>query len=116
MGINLYLCFMKKLFSRIRNIFFHVENVVLYSIIRYRTGCPEKSAELYNAIYDYKESSVKNNNESEYSPVVTEESKIVNNKKQELIDSINYLKNKSVKTKQDKESIYTLEMVLKNIK
>jgi hypothetical protein len=37
-------------------------------------------------------------------------------KKDEILDSLNYLKNKKVKTKQDKESIYSLEMVLKNIK
>lgn len=39
-----------------------------------------------------------------------------NLKKQELLDSLCYLKNKKVKTKQDKDSIYTLEMVLKNMK
>jgi hypothetical protein len=40
----------------------------------------------------------------------------VSDKKQEIISSLNYLKSKSVKTKQDKESIYSLEMVLKNMK
>lgn len=39
-----------------------------------------------------------------------------NSKKLELLDSLSYLKNKKVKTKQDKESIYTLEMVLKSMK
>lgn len=38
-----------------------------------------------------------------------------NNKKKELIDSLNYLKNKCNKSKQDRESIYTLEVVLKNM-
>lgn len=38
------------------------------------------------------------------------------NKKEELLVALSYLKNKKVKTKQDKESIYSLEMVLKNIK
>lgn len=38
-----------------------------------------------------------------------------NSKKQELIDSLEYLKSKKVKTKNDKDSIYTLEMVLKNM-
>jgi hypothetical protein len=36
-------------------------------------------------------------------------------KKDELLESLKYLKSKEVKTKQDKESIYTLEMVLKNM-
>jgi hypothetical protein len=36
-------------------------------------------------------------------------------KKDEILDSLNYLKSKENKTKQDKESIYTLEMVLKSM-
>lgn len=36
-------------------------------------------------------------------------------KKDELIESLNYLKSKETKSKQDKESIYTLEMVLKSM-
>jgi hypothetical protein len=36
-------------------------------------------------------------------------------KKDELIESLNYLKSKPNKTKQDRESIYTLEVVLKNM-
>lgn len=42
--------------------------------------------------------------------------KTIPNKRQEIIDAISYLKNKKVKSKQDKESIYSLEMVLKNMK
>jgi hypothetical protein len=38
------------------------------------------------------------------------------NKKQEIIDSLSYLKSKDVKTKKDVESIYMLEMILKNLK
>jgi hypothetical protein len=37
-------------------------------------------------------------------------------KKQELIESLKFLKEKSVKTKQDKESISMLEAILKNMK
>ena len=37
-------------------------------------------------------------------------------KKQEMIDSLDYLKSKSVKSKQDKESISMLEAILKNVK
>jgi hypothetical protein len=38
------------------------------------------------------------------------------NKKQEIMDSLCYLKSKEKKTNQDKESIYTLEMILRNMK
>jgi MoaA/NifB/PqqE/SkfB family radical SAM enzyme len=41
--------------------------------------------------------------------------KSVPNKRQEIINAIHYLKNKKVKTKQDHESIYSLEMILKNM-
>jgi hypothetical protein len=37
-------------------------------------------------------------------------------KKQEMIESLEFLKGKSVKTKQDKESISMLESVLQNMK
>jgi hypothetical protein len=37
-------------------------------------------------------------------------------KKQEIMDSLCYLKSKDKKTNQDKESIYTLEMILRNMK
>jgi hypothetical protein len=36
-------------------------------------------------------------------------------KKQELLSSLEYLKNKKVKTKQDRDSIYIIEMVLKSM-
>jgi hypothetical protein len=38
------------------------------------------------------------------------------NNKSEIIQSLGNLKNKKANTKQDIESIYTLEMVLKNMK
>jgi len=37
-------------------------------------------------------------------------------KKQEIMDSLCYLKSKEKKTNQDKESIYMLEMILRNMK
>lgn len=39
-----------------------------------------------------------------------------NDKKEELIESLEYLNSKKRKTKQDKESIYMLESILKNMK
>jgi hypothetical protein len=47
-------------------------------------------------------------------PSVVETPRVAD-KKQEIIASLNYLKNKPIKSKQDKESIYSLEMVLKNM-
>lgn len=42
--------------------------------------------------------------------------KVDENKKQEIIESLEYLKSKEVKTKQDQISIYTLEVILKGMK
>lgn len=39
-----------------------------------------------------------------------------NSKRQEIVDAINYIKSKPHKTKQDRDSLYSLEMVLKNMK
>lgn len=41
---------------------------------------------------------------------------INNTKKEEVINALEYLKSKEVKTKQDQISIYTLEVVLKGLK
>jgi hypothetical protein len=40
---------------------------------------------------------------------------LVNNKQQEIIDAIGYLKNKPRKTKEDKEKIQMLEVILKSM-
>ena len=37
-------------------------------------------------------------------------------KRDEVLESLSYLKSKEFKTKQDRESIYTLEVVLKSMK
>ena len=45
---------------------------------------------------------------------VVTKSKPVNNKRDEIMDAINYLKSKSNKTKSDREKIQMLEVVLKS--
>ena len=49
---------------------------------------------------------------SETKPYITKPT----DKKTELMKSLEYLKSKKSPTKQDKDSIYTIEMVLKNMK
>ena len=73
-------------------------------------GCHDKTDKIMEIIYDEKKS-------VNPKPLVkTNSVKSAKPKKEELVDSLNYLKSKKTKTKQDKESIYTLEMVLKNMK
>jgi hypothetical protein len=52
--------------------------------------------------------------EKKLNNVKVKESPKVKTKRDELVDALNYLKSKSDKTKQDKDSIYTLEVLLKN--
>ena len=88
-----------------------------YLIIYRTTKDPIMAAKIYQMIYNpeiFQLTSVVD------SKLICPEQKIVNgvksiNKKDELLTSLEYLKNKKIKTKKDKESIYTIEMVLKTM-
>ena len=88
-----------------------------YLVIRCTTLHAKTAIEVYNTLYPkqkeviYVEKPVTYQVESN----MTVSSVSAKSKKDEILDSLNYLKSKKVKTKQDKESIYSLEMVLKNI-
>jgi hypothetical protein len=59
------------------------------------------------------------NSESNYFDQIFEVEDVITkpkNKKDEIIQSLNYLKSKDSKSKQDRDSIYTLEMILKNMR
>jgi hypothetical protein len=92
-----------------------------YLLIYWTTKDAMMAAKIYQMIYFGINAPAENSFfddelEYEYSTVETPPAPKVSNKKQEIIDSLNYLKSKQVKTKQDKESIYSLEMVLRNMK
>ena len=74
------------------------------------------AAKIYQMIYFGVNDTVEELPTYDYSPIVTPTPPKVSNKKQEVIDSLKYLKDKPSKTKKDHESIYALEMVLKNMK
>ena len=91
-----------------------------YLIIYRTTKNPMMAAKIYQMIYHPEithtnQTASKNCEleyyEDDYKDVVLKPS----NKKQELLSSLAYLKNKKVKTKQDRDSIYTIEMFLKSI-
>jgi hypothetical protein len=77
----------------------------------------QTAAKIYNLLYNSNLPSpipnVKKDSKTKVTPV--KDVKPVSSKKQEILDSLSYLKSKKIQTKQDKESIYTLEMVLKNM-
>ena len=89
-----------------------------YLIIYRTTKDAMMAAKIYQMIYhpEIKQSDVIVNQEptlhySETTPSVTKPT----DKKTELMKSLEYLKSKKSPTKQDKDSIYTIEMVLKNM-
>ena len=87
-----------------------MKELLKYLVIRCTTRHAKMAIDIYNTLYpNQKEVAYINNSTSVVSVQNTK------SKKDEILDSLNYLKNKKVKTKQDKESIYSLEMVLKNI-
>ena len=93
--------------------------ILKYLIIYRTTKDPMMAAKIYQMIYhpDIKHSTISIIQEptlqySESTPSVTKPT----DKKTELMKSLEYLKSKKSPTKQDKDSIYTIEMVLKNMK
>jgi hypothetical protein len=95
-----------------------MKELLKYLVIRITTRHAKTAIDVYNTLYPnqneviYIEKPVVNQVESNMSVVSVQNTK---SKKDEILESLNYLKNKKVKTKQDKESIYSLEMVLKNM-
>ena len=88
-----------------------MKELLKYLVIRITTRHAKTAIDVYNTLYPKQKEVVYVDNSTSVVSVQNTKSK-----KDEILDSLNYLKNKKVKTKQDKESIYSLEMVLKNMK
>jgi hypothetical protein len=90
-----------------------------YLIIYRTTKDPMMAAKIYQMIYhpEIKQNNVIINQEPklQYSSSPTSVTEPTD-KKTELMKSLEYLKGKKNPTKQDKDSICTIEMVLKNMK
>jgi hypothetical protein len=90
-----------------------------YLIIYRTTKDPMMAAKIYQMIYhpEIKQPvpSYVNEPSLKFSEPSVEVSLKPSTKKDELLASLEYLKNKKVKTKQDRDSIYTIEMVLKSM-
>ena len=94
-----------------------MKELLKYLVIRCTTRHAKTALEVYNTLYPkqtevvYLEKPVTYQVENN----MTVSSVSSKSKKDEILESLNYLKSKKVKSKQDKESIYSLEMVLKNL-
>jgi hypothetical protein len=89
-----------------------------YLIIYRTTKDPMMAAKIYQMIYhpEMKQTVVSVINEKPLQHVTEPISYVKpTDKKTELLKSLEYLKSKKSPSKQDKESIYTIEMVLKNM-
>lgn len=91
-----------------------------YLVIRVTTKGSDAAIKVYNTLYPTQPSSIPIYYQTQEimssSPMVPNSPLKPMDKKQEMIESLEFLKEKSVKTKQDKESISMLESVLKNMK
>ena len=90
-----------------------MKKLLCYLVIRLTTRRALNAVKIYETIYHRK---------SEEKEVIIINNKVglddkgtVKSKKQEIIDAINYIKAKTDKTKKDKESLYSLETVLKSM-
>lgn len=90
-----------------------MKKFLTYYFIYRTTKDPMTAAKIYQMIYHPEKTT--NMQVFEYVKPSVVETPRVSDKKQEIIASLNYLKNKPIKSKQDKESIYSLEMVLNNM-
>jgi hypothetical protein len=82
-----------------------------YLIIRLTTKGSDNAIKVYNTLYPTTQPEIK------YVRVpVTESTMKPADKREELEESLSYLNNKKVKTKQDKESIEIIKSILKNMK
>ena len=90
-----------------------MNKILAYFIVQLVTKDPNKSMDIVRELLN-KPNKVERNKSITSSTSTTSNSD--KSKNEELVSSLNYLKSKKFKTKQDKESIYTLEMILKNTK
>tara|TARA_R110000751_G_scaffold167805_1_gene273700 strand:+ start:576 stop:848 length:273 start_codon:yes stop_codon:yes gene_type:complete len=90
-----------------------MKKLLCYLVIRLTTRRALNAVKIYETIYhrksEEKEVVIINNT------VGLDDKGTVKSKKQEIIDAINYIKSKTDKTKKDKESLYSLETVLKSM-
>lgn len=93
-----------------------MKKIFAYIIVNIFTWNPDKSLSIVKEFLCDQPSSPSN-----VKPILSGSTKNIvkpaqnKNKKDELMENLDYLKSKKNKTKQDKDSIYTLEMVLKNM-
>ena len=95
-----------------------MKKIFAHFVIGMITRDYEKTTKIVNDIYNPKPSVVETDEVDIYESIFDDVEVVSKpkSKKDEVIESLHYLRNKPNPTKQDKESIYTLEMVLRNMR
>lgn len=87
-----------------------MEKLIILFTIRVFTRNTDEAIKIYNTLFS-KESTTNKKQSHNIKGTIPKPL----NKKDELVESLSYLKNKKVKSKQDKDSIGIIESVLKNM-
>ena len=101
MGVFLYLCDMKKL----------LKQIIILAIVRNE----RKAQMIIDILYDQTTTITKDNKVVVMTGEIKNFTAQPNNKRKEILDAIQFLKNKESKTKTDREKIQMLEVVLKSV-
>lgn len=92
-----------------------MKKIFAYILVNMFTWNPDKSLEIVREFMGDEVDTQKKSFPVVKKPKVNNPTPNPKSKKEEVLQSLEYLKSKEVKTKQDKDSIYTLEMVLKSM-
>ena len=102
MGVFLYLCSMDK--------------ILTYLLILAVTKDERKAKMVMDVLYNEKPKTIASKTKSVRNPTpVRKPVPVVNSKQQEIMDAIGYLKSKPKKTKDDRDKIQMLEVILKSM-
>jgi hypothetical protein len=93
-----------------------MDKILTYLFILAITKDERKAKMIVDVLYDVKPKTITSKtNGVKKSVPVKELAPVVNSKQQEIIDAIGYLKSKPKKTKDDRDKIQMLEVILKSM-
>jgi hypothetical protein len=93
-----------------------MEKILTYLLILTITKDERKAKMVMDVLYGEKPKTITSKTKGVRKPTpVKETAPVVNSKQKEIMDAIGYLKSKPRKTKEDKEKIQMLEVILKSM-
>ena len=93
-----------------------MDKILTYLLILAITKDEKKAEMIVDVLYNDKPRNITSKTQGVKKPVpVKELAPVVNNKQQEIMDAIGYLNSKPQKTKDDRDKIQMLEVILKSM-